>query len=88
MACPDADVIFVAHAGLDRLVSAGDIWRHLTVGQMIKAKWWRVPVDQVPRELDHEAQLQWLYDWWERIDAWISDNRPGEEQSLELAGGS
>ncbi len=76
MACPDADVIFVAHAGLDQLVSAGDIWRHLNVGQVIKAKWWRVPVDQVPRELDHETQLQWLYDWWERIDTWISENRP------------
>ena len=24
-ACPDADVIFVAHAGLDNIVSAGDV---------------------------------------------------------------
>ena len=89
MACPEADVIFVAHAGLDQLVSVGrcpgGAW---PIGQVVRAKWWRVPVDQVPRELDHEAQLQWLYDWWERIDTWISDNRPGEEQSLELAGGS
>ncbi len=21
--------------------------------------------------------MQWLYDWWERIDDWISENRPG-----------
>src|SRR5262249_51422525 len=28
-ACPDADVIFVAHAGLDRIVSVGDVWRNL-----------------------------------------------------------
>jgi hypothetical protein len=21
--------------------------------------------------------VQWLYDWWERIDTWISENRPG-----------
>ncbi len=28
-ACPHADVIFVAHAGLDRLVSVADIWRSL-----------------------------------------------------------
>ncbi len=76
MACPDADVIFVAHAGLDRLISAADVWRNLSVGQVIRAKWWRVPVEQVPRDLDHEAQLQWLFDWWERIDAWISENRP------------
>ncbi len=74
-ACPDAEVIFVAHAGLDQLVSVGDIWRSLPMNQVVHAKWWRVPVDQVPRTADHEAQLQWLYDWWERIDAWISQDR-------------
>jgi len=36
-----------------------------------------VPFDQVPREAGHEAQVQWLYDWWERIDSWITENRPG-----------
>jgi Acyltransferase len=86
MACPQADVIFVAHAGLDRLVSPGDIWRNLDVGQVIKAKWWRVPVDEVPRDLDHEAQLQWLYNWWELIDAWISQHRPDQDRPLALTG--
>ena len=38
--------------------------------------WWRVPFDQVPRGADQEAQVQWLYDWWERIDTWITENRP------------
>jgi 1-acyl-sn-glycerol-3-phosphate acyltransferase len=76
-ACPDADVIFVAHAGLDTLVSLGDVWRHLPIGQVVRAKWWRVPVAEVPRSAAHEAQVQWLYDWWERIDHWISENRPG-----------
>jgi len=75
-ACPSADVIFVAHAGLDRLVTVGDVWRSLPVNQTIRAKWWRVPVDQVPRHADHDAQLLWLYDWWKRIDEWISENRP------------
>src|SRR5215471_4496692 len=41
-ACPEADVIFVAHAGLDQLVSVRDIWRSLPVGHSIRAKWWRV----------------------------------------------
>jgi len=76
-ACPGADVIFVAHAGLDRLVSVGDVWRNLPMDQVIRAKWWRVPVGEVPRSLDHAAQELWLYDWWQRIDAWISQNRPG-----------
>jgi 1-acyl-sn-glycerol-3-phosphate acyltransferase len=84
-ACPAADVIFVAHAGLDRLVSVRDIWRSLPMDQTIHAKWWRVPVDEVPRALDHEGQLQWLYDWWERIDTWIAENRPDGQASRSRA---
>lgn len=75
-ACPEADVIFVAHAGLDQLVSVRDIWRNLPIGHVVRAKWWRVPVGEVPRDQDPEEQMRWLYDWWERIDAWISENRP------------
>jgi len=75
-ACPDADVIFVAHAGLDTILSIGDVWRRFPVDQVIRARWWRVPFDQVPRDADHEAQVQWLFAWWERIDGWITENRP------------
>jgi 1-acyl-sn-glycerol-3-phosphate acyltransferase len=84
-ACPDADVIFVAHAGLDNIVTLGDVWGKFPIGQVIRARWWRVPFDQVPRDLDHEGQVQWLYDWWERIDTWISQNRPGGATVLEVA---
>jgi 1-acyl-sn-glycerol-3-phosphate acyltransferase len=73
-AAPSADVIFVAHTGLDDLVTIGDIWRSLPMEQVLKARWWRVPAAEVPRE--REAQVRWLYDWWARIDGWIGDNRP------------
>jgi 1-acyl-sn-glycerol-3-phosphate acyltransferase len=76
-ACPEADVIFVAHAGLDSIISVGDVWRNFPIDQVIRAKWWRVPFDEVPRSADHEVQVQWLYAWWERIDTWITENRPG-----------
>lgn len=84
-ACPTADVIFVAHAGLDRLVSVRDIWTQLPVDKAIKAKWWRVPSGDVPREADHEVQLAWLYDWWARIDEWISLNRPEPGEPVAVA---
>jgi 1-acyl-sn-glycerol-3-phosphate acyltransferase len=85
-ACPEADVIFVAHAGLDTLVSARDVWRNVPMNRTIRAKWWRVPVDQVPRDADYETQLAWLYDWWARIDAWISEQRaPGSTAPLAPA---
>ena len=72
-ACPEADVVFVAHTGLDHLVTVGDVWRDLPVNQVIHAKWWRVQAEEVPR--DREQQVRWLYDWWERIDAWIGEHR-------------
>ena len=71
-ACPAADVIFVAHTGLDRLVSARDVWRGLRADMEIRARWWRVPAASVPRAVSREAQLTWLYDWWQRVDAWIT----------------
>ena len=78
-ACPEADVIFVAHAGLDRLVSVADMWRGLPVNQVVRAKWWRVPSGEVPRSGGRESQEEWLYDWWQLIDDWITANRPVPE---------
>ena len=78
-ACPGAAVVFVAHAGLDNLVSAGDIWRCIPLRRPVRARWWRVPADEVPRAASHEDQVKWLYDWWQRIDEWISQNRPASE---------
>jgi 1-acyl-sn-glycerol-3-phosphate acyltransferase len=84
-ACPQADVIFVAHAGLDELVSVRDVWRSLPLDHVVHAKWWRIPAAQVPRSAGHEEQVQWLYDWWQRIDSWISENRPGGTEAPPLS---
>jgi len=86
-ACPDADVIFVAHAGLDSIISVGDVWRNLQVDQTIRARWWRVPAGDVPRAADHAVQERWLYDWWQLIDTWISGNRPGGAEAPALTPG-
>ena len=86
-ACPEADVIFVAHAGLDRLVSVGDVWRSLPMDQVVRAKWWRVAVGEVPRDADYESQVRWLYDWWQRIDTWITQNRPPGDPAPAMPAG-
>jgi 1-acyl-sn-glycerol-3-phosphate acyltransferase len=78
-ACPSADVIFVGHAGLDQLASVADVWRALPIDHVVEARWWRVPAEGVPRGADHEAQVRWLYDWWARIDTWISEHSPQPE---------
>jgi 1-acyl-sn-glycerol-3-phosphate acyltransferase len=78
-ACPAADVIFVAHTGLDRLVSIRDVWQSLSGDILVRAHWWRVPAAGVPRDGDEETQLSWLYDWWQRVDAWITAQNPSQQ---------
>ncbi len=80
-ACPAADVIFVAHTGLDRLVSVRDVWRSLLGDMEVRAKWWRVPAGGVPRSASHDTQVSWLYDWWQRIDAWITEENAAPRDS-------
>ena len=78
-ACPAADVIFVAHTGLDRLVSVRDVWQSLSGDLLVQAHWWCVQAADVPRDADDETRLRWLYDWWQRVDAWISAQDPSQQ---------
>jgi 1-acyl-sn-glycerol-3-phosphate acyltransferase len=70
---PAADVVFVAHCGLDHMATAGDIWRRVPLTGPVRARWWRVPAEDVPG--DRDARVSWLYENWERADAWISAQR-------------
>jgi 1-acyl-sn-glycerol-3-phosphate acyltransferase len=69
-AAPQADVVWVAHTGLEDLASVADVWRALPMDRTIQMRWWQVPASEVPRGPD--AQVEWLFGWWERIDAWIA----------------
>jgi len=72
-AAPDAGVIFVAHTGLDRMMTMADIWHELPMDKQLTMRFWSVP-PEVPAGEDE--RVAWLYDWWARIDAWIEENRP------------
>ena len=72
-AAPAADVVLVAHTGLDHLVTVGDVWRELPMDKRIVMRWWQVPRDEIPA--GREERIDWLFGWWERIDAWIDVNR-------------
>jgi hypothetical protein len=83
-AAPGADVVFVAHTGLESLDSLAQFWRHLPIGRTIHARWWRVPAERVPHrdgQLDehdeHDEQVEWLYAWWARLDAWVGARNLG-----------
>ncbi|MBB4746936.1 1-acyl-sn-glycerol-3-phosphate acyltransferase [Actinoplanes lobatus] len=73
-AAPDAGVIFVAHTGLDRMTSVADVWRELPMDKRLVMRFWSVPPEEVPT--GEQERIDWLYDWWARIDAWIDENRP------------
>jgi len=72
-AAPNADVVFVAHTGLEDLSSPVDLWRGTPMDAVIRVKLWRVPAAQAPRGGD-DATQDWLLGWWRRIDAWILEN--------------
>jgi hypothetical protein len=73
-AAPDADVVLVAHTGLDHLLTVRDVWRELPMDKRIVMRWWQVPRAEIPE--DREARIEWLFGWWERIDDWVEHHRP------------
>ena len=73
-AAPDADVVLVAHTGLDHLSTVADLWRELPMDKQIIMRWWQVPRAEIPQGRD--ARIDWLYAWWARIDTWVEENRP------------
>jgi 1-acyl-sn-glycerol-3-phosphate acyltransferase len=66
----DADVVFVAHTGVDHLRTVLDVWRELPMDKKIRMRWWIVPASDVPT--DREQRIDWLFDWWQKIDDWIT----------------
>jgi hypothetical protein len=43
----------------------------MPIGRTLRTRMWRVPAAERPT--DPEAQVEWLYDWWKRLDHWIGD---------------
>ncbi|MGW3891319.1 1-acyl-sn-glycerol-3-phosphate acyltransferase [Micromonospora chokoriensis] len=72
-AAPDAGVIFVAHTGLDRMLTVADVWRELPMDKRIVMRFWSVPPEDIP--VGRQQRIDWLFDWWAQIDTWIAANR-------------
>ncbi|MGO1464558.1 MAG: 1-acyl-sn-glycerol-3-phosphate acyltransferase [Candidatus Corynebacterium faecigallinarum] len=66
---PDAGVVFVAHTGLDKFESLGEIWKALPIEKTLHVKGWYVPPEDIPAT--YTDRVDWLYHWWRKIDAWI-----------------
>jgi 1-acyl-sn-glycerol-3-phosphate acyltransferase len=81
-AAPEADVLLVAHTGLDHLLTVSDIWRELPMDKEIVMRWWRVAREDIPE--DREGRIDWLFSWWEDIDRWVEDHQPRDLGPLRL----
>jgi 1-acyl-sn-glycerol-3-phosphate acyltransferase len=75
-AAPAADVLFVAHTGLEQLSSIGDLWRGLPMDREVRLTWWTERFEDVP--LAEHDRVEWLFEWWEHIDTWIEQRRDPE----------
>ncbi len=73
-AAPEADVVLIAHTGLDRLQTIGDIWRELPMDKRLTMRAVRVPRGRVPT--GRAEQAEWLFGWFEGIDAWVAEQGP------------
>jgi hypothetical protein len=50
-------------------------WRGDLIGRHIRVAFWRIPRASIPN--GREPRVGWLFDVWERVDAWIDAPPPG-----------
>lgn len=70
---PDADVVIMAHTGLEGLAGPADALRLLPLRHAVRVTLRRIPRSEVPT--DPERQRAWLLDRWDEVDRWVVANR-------------
>jgi 1-acyl-sn-glycerol-3-phosphate acyltransferase len=68
-AAPTADILFLAHHGLEGASHASSVLRGDLIGCRLRVHTWRVPVSELPE--DRTGRLARLDGEWARLDAWI-----------------
>ena len=66
---PTADVVWMAHTGLEGLADIAAIWRGDLVGKTVRVELWRTPRAQVP--VEKPAQVAWLFQEWQVMENWV-----------------
>ena len=75
---PEADVVILAHKGLEGAATLGDFWRGQLVESTLYAHAWRIKAEDIP--LAARESPEWLLERWQEVDAWIHDH----SQSADL----
>lgn len=70
-AVPDADILVVAHRGLEGLAEVTDLLSGSVVGKEVQISIWRFPATDIPTG---DARRRWLFDLWKRVDDFVAGN--------------
>lgn len=70
-AAPHANVVFVAHVGLDDIFSLRDLWDRVPIRRTVQAAYWTPPS---PTSHDPLTEADWLWAQWEAVDRWIDEH--------------
>ncbi len=66
-----ADVVVLAHRGLEGFARVKDMWSGGLVGTTVELRFWRVPRSDIPE--DDKSRLRWLFELWAEVDARVTD---------------
>ena len=72
-ALPEADVVVIAHAGLDKHPGFRELARTVPLRDPIRLTAWRIPRAEIP--IENDKRTAWLDDQWCRVDTWIDTHR-------------
>jgi hypothetical protein len=73
-AAPHADLVFIAHTGLDHMQTVRQVWQGIPLTRPVEVAWRVVPAERVPQ--GQQERLSWLEAKWAEIDEWISVHAP------------
>jgi hypothetical protein len=67
---PDANVMFLGHAGLDDIHSFRTLWALMPLRRDVVAHGWSVSLEDLPP--DQAGRSEWLLSQWQQVDEWIT----------------
>lgn len=70
-----ADVVLVAHHGLDGFASVSDIWGGGMVGKHVRVRISRYPYHGIP--VGRGQRIDWLFALWSEMDDWLATVQVG-----------
>ena len=72
---PGADVVFLAHTGLETVQNIERLKSGSLVGATLELECWRVPFEAIPQ--GDQERMEWIWEHWERMDRWVTErNNP------------